>query len=314
VITPDDERQYVRNRPKRALITGCTGQDGHYLAQHLTTMGYKVYGGYRRSSNMTLPDIERVPLEMTEYESIRRAVKSVRPDEIYNLAAQSHVGESFGSPQYTTDVDYLGVLRLLELLRDTKIRLYQASTSEMFGGGRNLSEESPFAPRSPYGVAKLAAHHLCTVYRKGYGVRVSCGILFNHESPLRGKEFVTRKITWNTANHKKFTLANLDSIRDWGHAKDYVRAMQMMLQYEPDDFVIATGKAHTIQDFINEVKDLGFEPNFEVVEATQRPWDVTELHGDPSKAIEKLGWLPMYNFKALVKDMMYADANIREAA
>ena len=295
----------------RALVTGCSGQDGHYLVSHLKDLGYEVYGGYRRSSNMDLPNCERVPFELTEYESIKRAVDKVKPDEIYNLGAQSHVGESFGCPIYTTDVNQLGVLRLLEVVRGTKIRLYQASTSEMFGGGRGLNEESDFAPRSPYAIAKLAAHHSCGLYRRAYGVRVSCGILFNHESPLRGKEFVTRKITWNTARKTKFTLANVDSVRDWGHAEDFVRAMQMMLQKEPDDFVIATGKSHTIQDFINEVKGLGFSPHYEVVTAQSRPWDVTELEGDPSKAIDKLGWLPKYNFKTLVKDMMFADAMAR---
>ena len=181
----------------KALITGVTGQDGHYLSQYLLEQGYEVFGGYRKSTNQNIPfDVHPVPLEMTEYESIRRAVKQVKPDEIYNLAAQSHVGESFGCPEYTSNTNYLGVLRLLELLRETKVRLYQASTSEMFGGGRRLAEDTPFAPRSPYGVSKTGAHQLCGIYRRGYGVRVSCGELFNHESPLRGIQFVTRKITY----------------------------------------------------------------------------------------------------------------------
>jgi len=291
----------------KALITGCGGQDGHYLTEHLKNLGYKVYGGYRRSSQMDLPDVEPVLVEMTEFETLRRAIKSVKPDEIYNLAAQSHVGESFGCPEYTSDVNYLGVLRLLELLRETKIRLYQASTSEMFGGGIGLDEQSPFSPRSPYAVAKLGAHNLCGVYRRGYGVRVSCGILFNHESPLRGKEFVTRKITYNASRKQKFTLANVDSVRDWGHAADYVRAMHLMLQSEPDDFVIATGESHTIQEFIDEVEALGAQVDYEIVPSTKRPWDVTELEGNPTKAREQLGWVPLYSFKDLVKDMWYGE-------
>ena len=177
----------------RALITGVTGQDGHYLSAHLKSLGYEVYGGYRRSTNAQLPDVEPIPLEMTEYESIRNAVRRVNPSEIYNLAAQSHVGESFGCPLYTTSVNALGVTRLLEVVRETSIRVYQASTSEMYGGGTQLDENSRFAPRSPYAIAKLAAHHTCGVYRKGYDVRVSCGILFNHESPLRGKDFGTTR-------------------------------------------------------------------------------------------------------------------------
>src|SRR5688572_10233446 len=213
----------------KALVTGCTGQDGHYLSKHLRGLGYQVFGGYRRSAHGVLPaEVEPVPLELIEYESIRRAVERVKPDEIYNLGAQSHVGESFQQPLYTAEVNHLGVARLLEVVRETSIRLYQASTSEMFGGGRGLGERSEFAPRSPYAVAKLAAHHLCGLYRRAYGVRVSCGVLFNHESPLRGRDFVTRKITSHLANNQPFTLANVTSIRDWGHAKDYVRAMHMM--------------------------------------------------------------------------------------
>lgn len=297
----------------RALITGVTGQDGHYLTEHLISLGYEVYGGYRRSANMCLPNAEPVPLEMTEFESIRHAIRSVNPDEVYNLAAQSHVGESFNCPQYTSNVNYQGVLRVLECVRDTNIRVYQASTSEMFGGGLGLDENSRFAPRSPYAVAKVGAHQLCGLYRKAYGVRVSCGILFNHESPLRGKDFVTRKIVWNTCRGQKFTLANLDSIRDWGHAKDYVRAMQMMLQSDPDDFVIATGKSHSIAEFVREVERNGYRPDYEVVEAEERPWDVKVLEGNPEKAINKLGWLPTYNFSMLVRDMLDHDA-LRTAA
>lgn len=292
----------------RAIVTGATGQDGSYLVELLKTLGYDVYAGYRRSVNQVLPDCERIPIELTEYETIRRAINKVIPDEIYNLGAQSHVGESFESPLYTTDVNHLGVVRLLEAIRGSKIRMYQASTSEMFGGGRGLTENSPFAPRSPYAVAKLAAHHSCQLYRRSYGVRVSCGILFNHESPRRGREFVTRKITWHTVRGLSFTLANVDSVRDWGHAKDYVRAMQMMLQRQPDDFVIATGKSHSIAEFIAEVERNGHKPKYRVVEAQERPWDVKELEGNPEKAIEKLGWLPIYSFPALVREMLEEDA------
>lgn len=294
----------------RALVTGITGQDGRYLAEHLQRLGYRVFGGYRRSSSSVVPEsVEAVPLELGEYESIRRAVERVKPDEIYNLGAQSHVGESFACPLYTADVNHLGVVRLLECIRGTGVRLYQASTSEMFGGGRGLTEESVCAPRSPYAVSKLAAHHACQVYRRGYGVRVSSGILFNHESPLRGRDFVTRKITRHFANKLPVKLGNVDSRRDWGHAADYVRAMHLMLQNEPDDFVVATGESHSVKDFIHEAEKHVPWPCywFSDAEAQIRPWDVTDLEGDATKAREKLGWSPVYDFAGLVKDMMEAD-------
>ena len=293
----------------RALITGVTGQDGRYLAEHLGGMGYRVFGGYRRSSAVLVPEsVEAVPLELTEYESVRRAIERVKPDEIYNLGAQSHVGESFHHPLYTSDVNHLGVVRLLEVVRGTSVRVYQASTSEMFGGGTGLTESGQFAPRSPYAVAKLAAHHACQVYRRSYRVQVSSGILFNHESPLRGRDFVTRKITSHLARNKPFTLANVTSRRDWGHAKDYVRAMHLMLQNEPDDYVIATGKSHSVLDFVEEAeKHVPWTASYKVVEAEKRPWDVDELEGDTTKAREKLGWVPEYDFSGLVKDMMESD-------
>lgn len=301
----------------RALITGCTGQDGHYLAKHLRGQGYSVFGGYRRSSQAVLPEsVEAVPLELTEYESVRRAVQRVKPDEIYNLGAQSHVGESFGSPLYTGDVNHLGVVRLLECIRETDIRLYQASTSEMYGGGRGLHEGAAFAPRSPYAVAKLAAHQACGVYRRAYGVKVSCGILFNHESPLRGRDFVTRKITSHLAQGKPFTLGNVLARRDWGHAADYVRAMHLMLQHEPDDFVVATGESHTVQEFLKEAqKHVPWKAQVTYAESDMRPWDVLELEGDASKARDKLGWTPLYDFEGLVADMMGADlGRVQKAA
>ena len=293
----------------KALITGVTGQDGHYLAKHLLGLGYRVFGGYRRSSSSVVPaSVEPVPLELLEYESIRRAVERVKPDEIYNLGAQTHVGESFETPVYTSDVNHLGVLRLLEVVRGTGIRLYQASTSEMFGGGRALAEQGPFAPRSPYAAAKLSAHHDCQIYRMAYGVKVSCGILFNHESPLRGRGFVTRKITSHLASNEPFALANVTSRRDWGHAQDYVRAMHLMLQNEPDDFVVATGESHTVLDFVKEAeRHVAWKAQYKIVEAEKRPWDVTELEGDSSK-IRALGWAPEYDFHSLVADMMASDS------
>ncbi len=254
-------------------------------------------------------------MELTEYESVRRAIERVKPDEIYNLGAQTHVGESFGCPLYTSDVNHLGVLRLLECVRDTGIRVYQASTSEMFGGGRGLSESSPFAPRSPYAAAKLAAHHSCGVYRKAYGVRVSCGILFNHESPLRGKDFVTRKITSHLARNKPLSLGNVLARRDWGHAADYVRAMHLMLQHEPDDFVVATGTSHTVAEFLKEAeKHVPWKAQVTYSESQMRPWDVEVLEGDATKARDKLGWVPLYDFKRLVADMMEADLGQMERA
>ena len=293
----------------RALITGVTGQDGHYLAKHLLGLGYRVFGGYRRSSSsVVLPSVEPVPLELLEYESIKRAVERVKPDEIYNLGALTHVGESFHHPLYTESVNYAGVLRLLEVVRGTSIRLYQASTSEMYGGGKGLSETSVFAPRSPYAISKLAAHHACGVYRKAYGVLVSCGILLNHESPLRGRDFVTRKITFNLARDLPFTLANVTSRRDWGHAKDYVKAMHLMLQSEPDDFVVATSKSHSVLDFVKEAeKHVHWKAKYTLVEAEKRPWDVDELEGDSTKVREKLGWKPEYTFESLVAEMMRHD-------
>lgn len=293
----------------RALITGCGGQDGHYLAEHLLGLGYRVFGGYRRSSSSVVPaSVEPVPLELLEYESVRRAVERVRPDEIYNLAAQSHVGESFDQPLYTEAVNSAGVLRLLEVVRGTSVRLYQASTSEMFGGGTGLTETSVFTPRSPYAVAKLAAHHLCGIYRRAYGVNVSSGILFNHESPIRPPQFVTRKITFHLANNIPFTLGNLTSRRDWGHAKDYVRAMHLMLQAEPDDFVVASGVSHSVEDFLHEAeKHVAWKARYTIVEHEKRPWDVESLEGDASKAREVLGWKPHYSFEDLVHQMMQSD-------
>ena len=244
---------------------------------------------------------------MTEYESVSRAIRSCLVDEVYNLAAQSHVGESFNCPIYTQDVNGNGVLRILEVLRGSKIRLYQASTSEMFGGSSApQNERTPFDPRSPYAASKVFAHHSCGVYRQAYGVRVSCGILFNHESPMRGKDFVTRKITWNLANRGEVDLGNLSSKRDWGHAKDYMEAAWMMLQHDPDDFVIGTGESHSVNEFLIEaISIIGGQAK--VRQELVRPLDVPELRADFTKALMTLGWEPKTSFRELVREMCEAE-------
>jgi GDPmannose 4,6-dehydratase len=303
----------------KALITGCGGQDGFYLSEYLNSLGYEVFGGYRRSSQGELPpNVNPVPLEMTEYESVKSAIDSTGAEEVYNLAAQSHVGESFNCPLYTANVNYQGLLRILECTRGRKTRIYHASTSEMFGGGRNLNESTPFRPRSPYAISKVAAHNACKMYAKAYGSRVSAGILFNHESPLRGKDFVTRKVCIAAAQDKELSLGSTNSYRDWGHAKDYVKAMHLILQHEPNDFVIATGKAHSIYELIVECySHVPNSPRLHRVEANKRPWDVDLLEGDATKAREILGWVPEYDFKALIKDMMDSElqaASLRSAA
>ena len=300
---------------RRALITGVTGQDGAYLAQYLNSQGYEVFGAYRRSAQPNKwrleyldTDVHFIPFELLEYENVKRTIDKVKPHEIYNLGAQSFVKESFDQPLYTVDVNGLGVLRILEAIRGTDIRLYQASTSEMFGNSAPpQSEDTRFVPRSPYGCAKLLAHSLCVNYRESYGVNVSCGILFNHESPLRGDEFVTQKIAkgiWG----EELRLGNLDAKRDWGHAKDYVRAMHMMLQAEPDDFVVATGQEHTVRDFVEGAERVvvgaGEFPAKVVIDPQfYRPAEVDYLKGDPTKIREKLGWEPEVKFWELVYEM-----------
>ena len=301
---------------RRALITGVTGQDGAYLAQHLNSLGYEVFGAYRRSAQPNKwrleyldTDVHLVPMELCEYENVRRVIENIKPDEIYNLGAQSFVKESFDMPLYTVDVNGLGVLRILEAIRGKNIRLYQASTSEMFGNSKPpQNERTRFVPRSPYGCAKLLSHSLCVSYRESYGVPVSCGILFNHESPLRGDEFVTQKIAkgiWG----EELRLGNLKAKRDWGHARDYVKAMHLMLQHEPDDFVIATGEEHTVQDFVDTasryVLGQGKEPAKVVVDPEfYRPAEVDYLKGDTTKALMKLGWKPETHFWDLVHEMV----------
>jgi len=297
----------------RALITGITGQDGAYLARLLQSKGYEVFGAYRRSAHPNTQrleslgvEVEMVPFELLEYENVKRTIDRINPDEIYNLGAMSFVKDSWEVPIYTADVNGLGVLRILEAIGSRDIRLYQASTSEMFGNAApRQSEETPFVPRSPYGCGKLLAHSLCVNYRESYGTKVSCGILFNHESPLRGDEFVTQKIAKGIRD--PLQLGNLEAKRDWGHADDYVMAMWLMLQNEPDDFVVATGVAHSVKDFVDEAaKAAGVIPQVSINAKFFRPTEVNHLCGNPEKAYEKLGWQATTSFEDLVGEMVNA--------
>ncbi len=330
---------------KRALITGITGQDGSYLAEFLLAKGYEVYGMVRRSSSVSKSRIDgiyqdphrtntRLLLEygdLSDGLSLRRLLSKVQPDEIYNLAAQSHVRISFDQVEYTADVTGTGALRLLEAMRDycesagKPVRFYQASSSEMFGAlPPPQSETTPFHPRSPYGVAKVAAFWSTVNYREAYGLHCSNGILFNHESERRGENFVTRKITRAAGRIKvglqdKLMLGNLDAKRDWGHARDYVEAMWLMLQQEqPDDYVVATGEAHSIREFLDEVfglLDLDWHQYVQIDPYYFRAAEVDFLLGDPSKAREKLGWAPRINFCELARLMTEHDLDLarREA-
>jgi GDPmannose 4,6-dehydratase len=313
--------------PKRALITGITGQDGSYLAEFLLERGYEVFGLVRRVSS---PNDERIAHlhgritllsgDLLDEASLVRALQAARPHELYNLAAQSFVQTSFAAPTLTGDVTALGVTRLLEAVRqvDPSIRFYQASSSEMFGNGREVPqcETTPFQPRSPYGVAKLYGHWITRNYRESYGLFAVSGILFNHESPRRGLEFVTRKITAGAARiklglAKELRLGNLEAQRDWGFAGDYVRAMWLMLQQEePDDYVIATGETHSVREFCElAFGALGLDWQQYVVPdpAFTRPAEVDLLQGDASKAREILGWAPQVTFAELVWRMVEAD-------
>jgi GDPmannose 4,6-dehydratase len=311
----------------RALITGITGQDGSYLAELLLAKGYEVHGVVRRSSSDTrgrIAHLAAVTLhrgDMADGGSIARIVHDVKPTEVYNLAAQSHVGESFGQPEYTGDVTGVGTLRLLEAVQRhaPDARFYQASSSEMFGGMLGTApqnEATPFHPRSPYGCAKVYAHHQVVNYRESYGLHASCGILFNHESPRRGEEFVTRKIARAVGRiaagrQDKLHLGNLDAKRDWGFAGDYVQAMWLMLQQEtPDDYVIATGETHTVREFCEMAfarVGLRWEEHVVVDPALFRPAEVDLLLGDASKAREVLGWKPRWSFRSLVNEMVDAE-------
>lgn len=338
---------------KKALITGITGQDGAYLAELLLSKGYEVHGIKRRSSLFNTDRIDHLyqdPHEksrhlvlhygdLTDGANLIRILQEVQPDEVYNLAAQSHVQVSFESAEYTGDVDALGTLRLLEGIRllglEKKTRFYQASTSELYGKVREIpqTEKTPFYPRSPYACAKLYAYWITVNYREAYGIYACNGILFNHESPIRGETFVTRKITRALSRiylgmHSCLYLGNLDALRDWGHAKDYVRMQWLMLQQEtPDDYVIATGEQHSVREFVEaSAKELGIAIQWEgqgvqekginmangkTVVAVDpryfRPTEVETLLGDPAKAKEKLGWEPKIGFEDLVREMTRAD-------
>ena len=338
----------------KTLITGITGQDGSYLAEYLLNKGYEVHGIKRRTSLINTHRIDHLyqaPQEinkklilhhgdMTDSTSLIRIIQEIKPDEIYNLAAQSHVAVSFEEPEYTADSDALGALRILEAIRilglEKKTKFYQASTSELYGAVKETpqTEKTPFYPRSPYGVAKLYAYWITVNYREAYGIFACNGILFNHESPFRGETFVTRKITQALARikyglQKKLYLGNLNALRDWGHAKDFVEAQWLMLQQDkPEDFVIATGKQHSVRDFINiasknlEMKidwrgkgldEVGLFEGNEIIKVDSRyfrPTEVETLLGDASKAKEKLNWNPKISFEQLVKEMVDEDLRL----
>jgi len=331
---------------KRALITGIRGQDGAYLSKLLIEKGYEVYGVDRRSGDSSFwrlkemgveKDVKILYMDLLELTNVMRTIEKTKPDEVYNLAAQSFVQVSFEQPLLTSDIDAMGVLRLLESIRSIKpdTRFYQASTSEMFGLVQEIpqKETTPFYPRSPYAVAKLFSHWMTVNYRESYNMFACSGILFNHESPLRGLEFVTRKITYGIAKIKKgqqdkIILGNLDSKRDWGYAKEFVEGMWLMLQQKtPDDFVLATGETHTVREFIEAAfKAAGYDIAWtgegvntkgtdrrsgktmvELSPDFYRPAEVDILIGNPQKAREKLGWKPVTKFEALVAMMVEAD-------
>jgi len=339
---------------KKALITGITGQDGSYLAEFLLNKNYEVHGIKRRTSLINTDRIDHLYQEpneadrkfilhhgdLTDSTSLIRIIQNVQPDEIYNLAAQSHVAVSFEEPEYTANSDALGTLRILEAIKilklEKKTKYYQASTSELYGDARETpqSEKTPFYPRSPYAVAKLYAYWITVNYKEAYGIYACNGILFNHESPVRGETFITRKITIALARiklglQKKLYLGNLNAMRDWGHAKDFVEAQWLMLQQEkPEDFVIATGKQYSVRDFINEAgKNLDMEINWsgkgldeigsfngqEIIKVDPRyfrPTEVETLLGDASKAKKKLNWTPKITFEKLVKEMIEEDLKL----
>ena len=342
---------------KKALITGITGQDGAYLAELLLEKGYEVHGIKRRASLFNTDRIDHLyqdPHEkgrrlvlhygdMTDSTNLIRIIQAVQPDEIYNLAAQSHVAVSFETPEYTANADAIGPLRILEAIRilglEKKTRFYQASTSELYGLVQEIpqKETTPFYPRSPYAVAKLYAYWITVNYREAYGIYGCNGILFNHESPLRGETFVTRKITRALARIKLglqdcLYLGNLDSLRDWGHAKDYVEMQWLLMQQEqPEDWVIATGIQHSVREFVNAAADeLGLKISWQgsgvdetgtdqsgrvIVKVDPRyfrPTEVETLLGDPTKAHEKLGWTPKISFKELVAEMVREDLKAAE--
>ena len=311
----------------RALIIGITGQDGSLLSELLLSKGYEVHGIKRRSSSFNTqrldPFFDRLHLhygDLTDATSLIRILSEVQPDEVYNLGAQSHVAVSFEMPEYTAEVNALGTLRVLEAIRFLKLdcRFYQASTSEIFGDSPPpQNEATPFRPRSPYAIAKLHAHWTTVNYREAYGLFACCGILFNHESPVRGETFVTRKIVRGLTRIKQgrdqyLYLGNLDARRDWGHAKDYVRAQWLMLQHaEPRDYVIASGEQHSVRDFVEVAGRLiGFDNVWRYVKTDPkyyRPVEVDSLCGDASRAREELNWKPTVGFEELVQEMVDAE-------
>ncbi len=353
----------MNTKTKVALITGITGQDGSYLTEFLLDKGYLVHGIKRRASSLNTQRIDHIYKDqheqgnrlflhygdLSDSSNLIRIIKDIQPDEIYNLGAQSHVAVSFESPEYTANVDAIGPLRILEAIRilglESKTKFYQASTSELYGDVREIpqTEKTPFYPRSPYAIAKLYAYWLVTNYREAYGIYACNGILFNHESPRRGETFVTRKITRGLANitvgiENCLFLGNLDALRDWGHAKDYVKMQWMMLQQEtPEDFVIATGEQHSVREFIYwSARELGMTIEFKgkgieeqgiltaldnssdvkasigdviirIDERYFRPTEVETLLGDPSKAKSKLGWIPEITPQEMCAEMVAAD-------
>jgi len=327
---------------KTALLTGITGQDGSYLTELLIEQGYQVHGIIRRASNFNTDRVDHLyrdphdPLarmrlhygDMSDGASLRRLLSEIQPDEVYNLAAQSHVAVSFKQPEYTVDVDGLGALRLLEAVKDhqdqtgRRVRYYQAGTSEMFGASPPPQREAtPFHPRSPYACAKVYAHWQTINYREAYGLFASNGILFNHESERRGETFVTRKITRAATRIKlglqdKLYLGNLDAKRDWGHAQDFVRAMWMILQAEqPGDYVVATGHSYSVREFVARVfgaLDLDWERHVEVDPRYFRPAEVEHLEGDASKIRRELGWAPQIGIDELVRRMVASDLALAE--
>lgn len=324
---------------KRALITGITGQDGSYLAELLLEKGYEVYGIIRRASTFNTGRIDHIYQDphdkgarlkliygdLSDANSLQSLLNDIKPDEIYNLGAQSHVKVSFEIPEYTGDIVALGTIRLLEAIRRTgiKTRFYQASSSEMYGKVQAIpqNEETPFYPRSPYAVAKLYSHWATKNYRESYDMFACSGILFNHESPRRGETFVTRKVTRGLAHIKhglqdKLFMGNLDSKRDWGYAKEYVEAMWLMLQQDkPDDYVIATNETHSVREFIEEAfsyAGLDWQKYVEIDPRYFRPAEVDLLIGDPAKAAKKLNWQPKTTFKELVRIMVDADMEALE--
>jgi GDPmannose 4,6-dehydratase len=342
---------------KKVLITGITGQDGSYLAEFLLNKNYEVHGIKRRTSLINTDRIDHLyqdPNEtdrkfilhhgdLTDSTSLIRIIQEIQPDEIYNLAAQSHVAVSFEEPEYTANSDAIGTLRILEAIRilklEKKTKFYQASTSELYGDIRETpqNEKTPFYPRSPYGVAKLYAYWITVNYREAYGIYACNGILFNHESPVRGETFVTRKITMALSRiklglQKKLYLGNLNALRDWGHAKDYVEAQWLMLQQtKPEDYVIATGKQYSVRDFINiaaknldikidwkgkDLNEVGSYKGNDIIKVDRkyfRPTEVDNLLGDATKAKKKLKWVPKISFEELVKEMVEEDLELAKS-